>query len=73
MPRGFSGRTVARWSDVPSINMFAIWQKAIWGSAWAAAAVILSGLVVITAEHLRAQSPYDFSPAVQAVAADFVP
>ncbi len=73
MPSGFAARTLARWNGAPSVNMFAIWQKAIWGSAWAATAVILLGLVVLTAQRLRPQTPYDFSPAYQVVATDFVP
>ena len=53
--------------------MFAAWQRAIWGAAWAAAAVILLSLAVFKAEKHSASSPYDLSPAFQVVAASFVP
>lgn len=73
IPLGFSMRVTARWGKVPSINTFALWQEAIWGSAWAAAVVILLGIALLTAERLRTNSLYDFSPAYQVVSTELVP
>jgi hypothetical protein len=73
IPSGFSARVTARWGKVPSINNFALWQKAIWGSAWAAAVVILLGIVLLTAQRLRTNSVYGFSPAYQVVSMELVP
>jgi hypothetical protein len=73
VPLGFSSRAIARSGSISALNSFALWQKAIWCSAWAAAAVILFGTVLLTAQKLRTSSPYDFSPAYQVVALELVP
>jgi hypothetical protein len=73
MPLGFAARIAARQDRTPPIDMLAIWQKAIWGSAGAAIIVIVLGLVVLSAEKLRTKSAYDFSPAYQVVATTIIP
>jgi len=74
-PEGFAQQVVARSrleNTVPS-SVLALWQNAIRGSAWAAAVIILVALLVLTLEKLRSNSPYDFSPAYQAVITEFIP
>jgi hypothetical protein len=72
-PLGFSAHVVAQWNEEPSVSMFTVWQKAIWGSAWAATVVILLGVALLTTERIRSDSPYGFSSAYQMVATEFVP
>lgn len=73
IPTGFPARVAAHWGGYSSPNMFAIWQKAIWGCAGAAAAVIFLGLLALKADKFPSKTPYDFSPAYQVVDMDFVP
>jgi hypothetical protein len=73
IPLGFPARVATLWICGPSTNMFAVWQKAIWGSAGISAAIILLGLILLTNQRLRSGSFYDFSPAYQVVATKFVP
>jgi hypothetical protein len=73
VPAGFATRVTARWRVPESFNFLPIWQKAIWGSGWAAAAVIVCGLAMLTAQKLRANSTYDVSPAIQLVSTELVP
>jgi hypothetical protein len=73
MPFGFSSRVTERWSSIQPASEFVLWQKAIWGSAWAAAAVILLGMTMLTAQKLQTNSPYDFSAAYQVVSMKWVP
>jgi hypothetical protein len=73
IPMGFATRVATRWCSTSPLNLFGVWQKAIWGSAWAAAAVIVLGLALITAQRLQANSTYDVSPAYQVVSTELVP
>jgi hypothetical protein len=50
-----------------------LWQQAIWKTAWAAAAVIIAGLALLTVQKLDQKSPYDVSPAYQVVSTELVP
>jgi hypothetical protein len=72
-PMGFAARVAANWGAPSPLNLFAIWQKAIWGSAWAAAAVIVLGIALLTAQKLEANSTYDVTPAFQVVSTELVP
>jgi hypothetical protein len=73
MPFRFSSRVAECWNSIQPVSEFLVWQKAIWGSAWAAMAVILLGMTMLGFQKLRTSSPYDFSPAYQAVSLKFVP
>lgn len=70
---GFASRVAAHWCAPPPLSLVGIWQKAVWGSAWAATAVIVVGLALITVQKLRTDSTYDLSPAYQVVATELVP
>lgn len=72
-PRGFSARVIANWHGNPVQPDFALWQTVIWRSAWAAAAVIILGLALLTGQQLRPASFYDVAPACQVVSAELVP
>ena len=72
-PAGFATRVVAQWDSSSGFSLVGIWQKAIWGSAWAAAAVIVLGLALITAQKRQTNSAYDLSPAYQVVSTQFIP
>jgi hypothetical protein len=72
IPPYFAARVVAHMShQQPSLT--ALWQKAVWGSAWAAAAVILIGAALLTAQKLRPSSPYDFGVAYRVVSMELIP
>jgi hypothetical protein len=72
-PAGFATRVVAHWNSSPAFSLLGVWQKAIWRSAWAAAAVIILGLALITAQKRQASSGYDLSPAYQLVSTELIP
>jgi len=72
-PLGFAARVASRWCSPSPVNLFGIWQRAIWGSAWAAAAVIVTGLALLAAQKMETNSTYDVSPAFQVVSTDLVP
>jgi hypothetical protein len=72
-PIGFATRVATRWCSTSAFSLFGIWQKAIWGSALAAAAVIVLGLALITAQRLQTNSTYDVSPAYQVVSTELIP
>jgi hypothetical protein len=73
LPMGFSSRVVTHWTSMSLRAEFGFWQKAVWGSAFAAAALILIGLALLTVEQLRPASFYDVTPAYQVVSTEFVP
>lgn len=73
IPSGLANRIVHAWRQPTTIDMFAVWQLAVWRSAWVALAVIVLGLAVLTVQKLDTDSPYDVSPAIQVVSANFVP
>jgi hypothetical protein len=64
---------LARRGALLSSTAIVLWQKAVWGSALGAAAMILLGAALLTVQKLRPGSPYDFSPAYQVVSMKFVP
>jgi hypothetical protein len=72
-PPGFASRVSARWFNAPLPDLLMIWQKAVWASAWAAAAIIGLGLVLLNSQRSGANSPYDVSPAYQVVSTQLVP
>jgi len=72
-PAGFASRVSARWFNAPPADPFMIWQKAIWASAWAAAAIIGLGLVLLNSQRTDTNSAYDVSPAYQVVSTELVP
>lgn len=73
IPPGFASRVAARWCATSSPNLLMVWQEAIWASAWAAAAIIVLGLVLLNSERLGTTSAYDVSPAYQVVSTDLIP
>jgi hypothetical protein len=72
-PGGFASRISARCFNAPTPDPLVIWQKAVWASAWAAAAVIVVGLVLLSSQRSGANSAYDLSPAYQVVSTQLVP
>lgn len=73
VPPGFAARVARNWNRANVPDLVLIWQRAIWASAWAAAAVIGLGLVLLNSQKLGTNSPYDFSPAYQVVSTELVP
>lgn len=72
-PFGLSQRVVQAWLGAEATDPLTIWQQAVWKSAWPAAAVILIGLALLTAQRLSSRSPYDVSPAYEVVSTELVP
>ncbi len=72
-PPGFSYRVAARWCSPGIPERFLHWQKAIWASGWAAAALIGFGLVLLSSQRMATDSAYDFSPAYQVIDMKLVP
>jgi hypothetical protein len=72
-PLGFSQRVVRLWLQAGPPEVFWLWQKAIVKSAWAAAAIILAGLALLTAQRAGRASAYDFTPAYEVVSTQIVP
>lgn len=72
-PAGFAVRVARCWCAPSPNSLIGIWQEAIWGSAWAAAAVIVLGLALLGAQKLKTSSSYDVSPAFQLVSTELVP
>ena len=73
LPPGFAATAAARYRATRPVTQFAMWQRAVWGSAWAAAALIVLELVFVTAQQMRTESSYDATPAYQLVTTDLVP
>ena len=73
IPPWFAARVATQWCAAGPMGPFGAWQRAIWGSAWAAAVVIVLGLAVITAQKLQTNSTYDVSPAYQVVSSELIP
>lgn len=72
-PAGFAARVSARWCRRAAPDLFLTWQRAVWASAWAAAAIIGLGLVLLSSQRLGSNSGYDLSPAYQVVSTELVP
>ena len=70
-PPGFAAGVIFR-RDAP-LSELAVWQNVIWRSAWAATALILLGVAVLTSHKLKPDSPFDTSPAYQVVSMKFIP
>jgi len=73
MPEGFDRLVVRDWLAESATDFVALWQTIVWKSAWAAIAVILLGLAMLSAEKRGSPSPYDLSPAYEVVSTQFVP
>jgi hypothetical protein len=73
IPPWFAARVASHWCAAAPNGLFGTWQKAISGSAWAAAVVIVLGLALITVQKLQTNSTYDVSPAYQVVSTELVP
>ena len=72
-PVGLPTRIATRWCDPATPDLAALWQRAVFASAWAAAAVILLGLALLNSQRSASNSPYDVTPAYQLVASELVP
>jgi hypothetical protein len=72
-PLGFSHRVVGLWLQAGPPEAFWLWQTAVIKSAWAAAAIILVGLALLTAKQAGQKSAYDFTPAYEVVSTQVVP
>ncbi len=72
-PLGFSHRVVRLWLQAGPPEAFWLWQTAVVKSAWAAAAIILAGLALLTAQRAGQKSAYDFTPAYEVVSTQVVP
>ena len=70
---GFATRVSARWCQLGESDLLLTWQRAVWASAWAAAAIIGVGLVLLSSQRLGSNSGYDLSPAYQVVSTELVP
>lgn len=73
MPPGFADQVLRRWKQPATEGEFVVWQQAICRAAWAAAALILFELVLLSAQQLRPAPSYDVTPAFQVVSSEFVP
>jgi hypothetical protein len=71
-PAGFSDTLVRDWRRHSEAAAPLLWERTIWQSAWAAAALLVAGLALLAAEQLRTGSTYEFSPPYPLVS-EFVP
>ncbi|SRR5579871_1885465 len=72
-PLGFGHRVVQLWLRGEPKGAFWVWQTAVVRSAWAAAAIILAGLALLTAQRAGQKSAYDFTSAYEVVSTQVVP
>jgi hypothetical protein len=72
-PLGFGQTVVRHWLRADPADALWVWQTAVVKSAWAAAAIILAGLALLTAQRAGQKSAYDFTPAYEVVSTQVVP
>lgn len=72
-PPVFCARVLARLGHDEHSSEPEFWQRAVWGSAWAAAALIVAELALLSIQQVRPSSFYHLPAPYQIVSAEFIP